>query len=98
MSTAIIITHPITGEPTSLPALSREYGIAPDTLRYRYYDMGKRGPDLIAPPTGEHYRRTRAINRADRARRFQRELNEWLASPAGRLSTHLFRDFRRGAA
>lgn len=98
MSNATIIAHPMTGEPTTFSELATFSGIAKDTLRYRYYDLNQRGPDLIDPPTGDHYKRSRATTKADRVRRFQRDLNAWLASPAGRLSTHLFRDFRRGAA
>ncbi|WP_110693327.1 hypothetical protein [Salinicola halophyticus] len=93
-----VIKHPLTGEQTTLSALASFSGISKETLRYRHDTLGQRGPELIEPPTGNHYTRTRATTRADHVRKFQRDVNEWLASPAGRLSTHLFRDFRRGAA
>ncbi|OLO05239.1 hypothetical protein [Salinicola socius] len=98
MSASTIIDHPLTGEPTTFPDLARFSGIAKDTLKYRYHQLNQRGAELIEPPTGNHNKRTKTASRADRVRKFQRDLNAWLASPAGRLSTHLFRDFRRGAA
>lgn len=98
MTPATIIEHPMTGEPTTFSALASFSGIAKDTLKYRYHQLNQRGPELIELPTGNHYKRTKTSSRAERVRKFQRDLNAWLASPSGRLSTHLFRDFRRGAA
>lgn len=98
MSPTTHIEHPATGHPVTFRQLSAETGLHENTLRKRYYD-GKRGDTLVAQ-VDQRYSdiRKAASSPANKRQRFLADVNAFLRSPTGRLTTHLFRDFRRGAA
>lgn len=91
------LKHPRTGAPTSYSDLEREFGLNRKTIQTRF-KAGKQGWALVEPPifmTPERLssvRKKMAENRR-RANDATEDINRFLQSSAGRLATHLFRDY-----
>ncbi|GHB30809.1 hypothetical protein [Salinicola rhizosphaerae] len=92
---AIHIEHPSTGHPVTYRDLAIECGMHENTIRKRYAD-GKRGAALTMPVSEDRRRQGIAASSKTLTRQqLIRQRAEFLASPAGRLTTHLFRDYGR---
>ncbi|WIX32555.1 hypothetical protein QO259_17350 [Salinicola sp. JS01] len=91
---AIQIEHPITGRLVDFFELAEETGLHENTLRKRY-QKGRRGAALIEPVSEKtHRQRIESSQPAAVRRRMLQQRADYLASPAGVLATHLFRDYR----
>lgn len=95
MAASSKVPHPLTGEPSSYDKIARDLGMSRNTVSamYRQGDAIERLLELYSVPKSKRQCYGMLKKRGITMGIVRPEISEIRSTPAGRLTTHLFRDY-----